>query len=47
MTDPSRLLDGMPLTRRRALGLLGGLGLGAIAAACADDGESSAPAADD
>lgn len=32
------------MTRRRALGLLGGLGLTAIAAACAGDGESGAPA---
>jgi protocatechuate 3,4-dioxygenase beta subunit len=31
------------MTRRRALGLLGGLGLTAIVAACADDGGSSAP----
>ena len=31
------------MTRRRALGVLGGLGLTAIAAACADDGGSSAP----
>ncbi len=31
------------MTRRRALAVLGGLGLGAIAAACADDGGSSAP----
>ncbi|MGH7549198.1 MAG: intradiol ring-cleavage dioxygenase [Gemmatimonadota bacterium] len=44
MTDPSRLLGGTPLTRRRALGLLGGLGLGAIAAACAGEGDSGAPA---
>ena len=43
MTDPSRYLDGTLVTRRRALGLLGGLGLTAIAAACADDGGSSAP----
>lgn len=43
MTDPSRRLDGTPMTRRRALGLIGGLGLTAIAAACADDGGSSAP----
>jgi protocatechuate 3,4-dioxygenase beta subunit len=44
MTDPSCRLDGTPITRRRALELLGGLGLGAIAAACADDSGSSAPA---
>ncbi|MGH3056667.1 MAG: intradiol ring-cleavage dioxygenase [Gaiellaceae bacterium] len=43
MSDLNRLTDGSPMTRRRALGVLGGLGLGAIAAACADDGGSSAP----
>ena len=44
MTDASRHTNGPPVTRRRALGLLGGLGLTAIAAACADDHGSSAPA---
>ena len=43
MTDLSRLTDGARMSRRRALGLLGGLGLGAIAAACAGEGDSSAP----
>jgi protocatechuate 3,4-dioxygenase beta subunit len=44
MTDLSRLMDGSPMSRRRALGVLGGFGLAAIAAGCADDGGSSAPA---
>jgi len=35
-------MDGSPMSRRRALGVLGGLGLTAIAARCADDGGSSA-----
>lgn len=37
-------MDGSPMSRRRALGVLGGFGLAAIAAGCADDGGSSAPA---
>ena len=44
MTDVSDLTDGSPMSRRRALGVLGGLGLAAIAAGCADEGGSSAPA---
>jgi protocatechuate 3,4-dioxygenase beta subunit len=44
MTDVSHLTDGSPMSRRRALGVLGALGLAAIAAGCADEGGSSAPA---
>jgi protocatechuate 3,4-dioxygenase beta subunit len=43
MNDLDRLTDGSRLTRRRALGLLGGLGLTAIAGACAGESDSIAP----
>jgi len=44
MADLERLSDGLPLSRRRALAWLGGLGLAAVLPGCADDEQASAPA---
>lgn len=43
MTDLSRLSNGSRMSRRGALAWLGGLGLSALAAGCADDGSSAPP----
>ena len=43
MADLERLSNGLPLSRRRALAWLGGLGLAAILPGCADDEQAAAP----
>jgi len=44
MAGLERLSDGLPLSRRRALAWLGGVGLAAVLPGCADDEEAAAPA---
>ena len=44
MAGLERLSEGLPLSRRRALAWLGGLGLAAIVPGCADDEQAAAPA---
>lgn len=44
MAGLERLSEGLPLSRRRALAWLGGLGLAAIVPGCADDDQAAAPA---
>jgi protocatechuate 3,4-dioxygenase beta subunit len=44
MAGFERLSEGLPLSRRRALAWLGGLGLAAIVPGCADDDQAAAPA---
>jgi protocatechuate 3,4-dioxygenase beta subunit len=44
MAGLERLSDGHPLSRRRALAWLGGLGLAAVLPGCADDEQAAAPA---
>jgi protocatechuate 3,4-dioxygenase beta subunit len=44
MAGLDRLSDGLPLSRRRALAWLGGLGLAAVLPGCADDEQATAPA---
>jgi hypothetical protein len=43
VSDLGRLTEGIPLSRRRALAWLGGLGLAAVIPGCADDDPSTAP----
>lgn len=43
MAGFERLSEGLPLSRRRALAWLGGLGLAAIVPGCADDDQAAAP----
>ena len=44
MAGLERLSDGLPLSRRRALAWLGGVGLAAVLPGCADDEQAVAPA---
>jgi protocatechuate 3,4-dioxygenase beta subunit len=44
MAGLERLSDGLPLSRRRALAWLGGVGLAAVLPGCADDEQAGAPA---
>ena len=44
MAGLDRLSDGLPLSRRRALAWLGGLGLAAVLPGCADDEQATTPA---
>jgi protocatechuate 3,4-dioxygenase beta subunit len=43
MAGLERLSDGLPLSRRRALAWLGGVGLAAVLPGCADDEQAAAP----
>jgi protocatechuate 3,4-dioxygenase beta subunit len=43
VSSPERLMDGVTLSRRRALAWLGGLGLAAVVPGCADDDPGATP----
>jgi protocatechuate 3,4-dioxygenase beta subunit len=44
VSDLERLSEGLPLSRRRALAVFGGLGLAAVLPGCADDDPAATPA---